>query len=250
MKTAPGAALAATLALALPALAPRAAGADDHRFRIGIGGGLALGTVSWSSTSTWEVAREPAELVADYDSGSGPAVEGMLGVRVTPSFGFRATFGWSQRDTDASIDATIPHPFFFDQPRSVSGQASGLEYSQLATCFDLEWRPLVGKVSVALFGGLALVRVEADFVERVEFDEEYPYDEATFRAATTQQGRSDAGVGWSAGASVSHALGTRVTLGLEGRYTRANLELALPGGTTAPIDAGGFQLIAGLAVGF
>jgi hypothetical protein len=94
------------------------------------------------------------------------------------------------------------------------------------------------------------VRVEADFIERVEFDEQYPYDEATFRTAVTERGRSDAGVGWSAGASVSHALGTRVTIGLEARYTQASLELALPGGAMAPIDAGGLQVIAGLSVGF
>jgi hypothetical protein len=196
------------------------------------------------------VAREAAELTADYSSRTGPAVEAMLGVRVTPSFGFRVTFGWSRRDTDATIQAEVPHPFFFDRSRAISGQASGLEYRQLASHLDLEWRPLVGKVSIAVFGGVALVRVEADFIQQVEFDEQYPYDEATFRIAVTARGRSDAGVGWSAGASVSHALGARVTIGLEARYTQASLELVLPGDATAPIDAGGLQVVAGIAVGF
>jgi opacity protein-like surface antigen len=248
VKRARGAAFA--VALAATALAPRAADAADHRFRLGVGGGIALGSLGWSSTSTWDVTQETAELTADYDSGTGPAVEAMVGVWVTPSFGFRIAFGWSRRDTDATLTASLPHPFFFDRPRTVSGELSGLEYRQLASYLDLEWRPLVGPVSVAVFGGLALVRVEADFVERVEFDEQYPYDEATFRAAVTQRGRSDAGVGWSAGASVSHVLGSRVTIGLEARYTRANLELVLPGNATAPIEAGGLQLIAGLGVGF
>ena len=236
--------------LAVAALAPRAADAADHRFRVGVGGGIALGSLGWSSTSTWDVTQETAELTADYDSGTGPAVEAMVGVRVTPTFGFRVAFGWSRRDTDATLTASLPHPFFFDRPRTVSGELSGLEYKQLASYLDLEWRPLVGKVSVAIFGGVALARVEADFVERVEFDEQYPYDEATFRTAVTRSGRSDAGVGWSAGASVSHTLGSRMTIGLEARYTRANLELALPGNATTPIEAGGLQLIAGLGVGF
>lgn len=248
MKPAWGAALAVALAVAV--LAPRPADAADHRFHIGVGGGITLGSIGWSATSTWEVAQETAELTADYDSGIGPAFEGLLGVRFTPRFGFRATFGWSRRDTEATLTGSLPHPFFFDRPRTVSGQVSGLEYTQLASNLDLEWRPLVGRVSVAVFGGVALVRVEADFVERIEFDEQYPYDEATFRNAVTQGSRSDAVVGWSAGASVSHALGSRVTIGLEARYTRANLELVLPGGAVAPINAGGLQLIAGLGVGF
>ncbi len=238
------------LALAVAALAPRAVGADDHRFRIGVGGGLALSSLGWSATSTWEVTQETAELTADYDSGTGPAVEAMIGVRVTPRFGFRAAFGWSRRDTDATIAASIPHPFFFDQPRTVSGEVSGLEYSQLSSHLDVEWRPLVGRVVLAVFGGVCLVRVEADFVERVEFDEQYPYDEATFRAVVTQRERSDAGVGWSAGASVSHALGRRMAIALEARYTRVRVELALLGGAGAPLDAGGLQLIAALSVGF
>jgi len=248
MKRARGAGLA--LALAVAALAPRAAGADDHRFRIGVGGGLALGTLGWSATSTWELTQETAELTADYQAGTGPAVEAMIGVRVTPRFGFRAAFGWSRRDTDAAFAASIPHPFFFDRPRAAFGEASGLDYRQLSSHLDVEWRPLVGRVALAVFGGVCLVRVEADLVERVEFDEQYPYDEATFRAAVTQRERSDAGVGWSAGASVSHALGRRMAIALEARYTRARVELALPGGAAVPLDAGGLQLIAALSVGF
>lgn len=237
------------LLAALPLL-PTAAQAQEHRFRVGVGGGLALGTLSWTGTSTWEVNQEDATLRADYEAGTGPAVEAMIGVRVTPAFGFRAAFGWSRRDADATLEAAVPHPFFFDRPRPVSGQASGLEYSQLTTYLDLEWRPVVGRLSLSFFGGAALVRAEADVVERIQIDEEFPFDEATFRSAQTRQVRSDAGVGWSAGASLSHVLGHRAAVVLEGRYTRASLELSSSGSAVTPLDAGGFQLIAGLTVGF
>ena len=242
----------ATLAFVLVAasLSARPGNADEHRFRVSVGGGAALGTVGWSATSNWEEHRETTELEADYEAGLGPAFEIGLGVRVTQRFGLRAAVSWSRRDADASVRARAPHPFFFDRPRGLETSVSGLEYRQLASHLDLEWRPLVGRTEIIVFGGVCFLRVEADLVERVEYDEEYPYDEISFHAAVTERARSDAAVGWSAGAEVSHALGRRVALGLLARYTRARVDLAPPGEDETLLDAGGFHLMATLSVGF
>ena len=236
--------------LAAASLSARPADADDHRFRVMVGGGAALGTIGWSTTSTWEVHRETAELDADYEAGLGPAFEVGLGVRVSRAFGLRAAVSWSRRDAEASLQARIPHPFFFDRPRGLEAGVSSLEYRQLASHFDLEWRPVTGRLEVAVFGGVYLARVEADLIERVEHDEEYPFDEASFRTAVSERARSDAGVGWSAGAAVSHALGSRVALGVQARYTTARVDLVRAEGDAVPLDAGGFQLLATLSVGF
>ncbi len=74
---------------------------------------------------------------------------------------------------------------------------------------------------------MALARVEADLVERVEIDDEFPFDTVSFRSPVTGSVRSDPGVGWSAGASVTHALGSRFGVGVQLRYTRVPLELGL-----------------------
>jgi hypothetical protein len=242
----------ATLAFVLVAasLPARTVTADELRFWLSAGGGAAVGTLHWTAISTWEVYQETAELEADYEAGVGPAFEAALGVRVLPRFGVRAAFGWSRRDTGARVGSRIPHPFHFERPRPLEAEVSGLEYRELASYFDVEWRPLVGRIELAVFGGVCLVRVEGDLVERVEYDEEYPFDEVTFRAAVTGRARSDAGVGWSAGAAVSHALGSRLSLAVEARYSRARVELALPGGEPVPVDAGGIKVIAALRVGF
>jgi hypothetical protein len=237
------------LLLAFPLVAG-VAGAQEHRFRLSAGGGAALGTIGWTSTSSWEVYRETAELDSDYEAGPGPALEAALAVQVSRRFGVKVAIAWSRRDTDASVRARIPHPFFFDRPRSVEAGVSALEYRQLASHLDLEWRPLVGRTEVSLFGGASFIRVEADLVERVEYDEEYPYDEASFRTAVTEQARSDARVGWSVGAGVRRLLGSRVGLGVQARYTRARLDLAPPGEDPTPVDAGGLSVVATLSLGF
>ena len=240
---------AAALALTGALLASPSA-ADEKRFWVSVGGGASLGTIGWSSAASWEEYGETAELQAEYEAGTGPALEAALGVRLSSSFGLRAAFGWSRRDTNATVRARIPHPLYFDRFRETTGEASGLEYRQWTSHLDLEWRPLVGKVEVFLFGGPALARVEADLVERVELDDQYPFDTVAFGSAVTQRAQSDAGIGWSAGAGLSHAVGSRVGLSLRARYTRAQVELALEGDETSNVDAGGLQLTLALQVGF
>lgn len=233
--------------LAVPAAAP----ADEsRRVWLTVGGGALLGTVSWSTTSSWDQYQETAELEADYEAGPGPALEAALGVRVTPRLGLRASMGWSSRDADATLDAGVPHPLYFDRPRDLSGQASGLAYRQLAGYLDLEWRPAVGALEVTLFGGVCLARVEADVVEQVEIEDEFPFDTVSFSSAVARSVRSDPGVGWSAGASVAHALSSRFGIGVQLRYTRVPLKLALEGSPTTSIDSGGLQLTAAVQVGF
>lgn len=242
----------ATLAIVLVAvsLPSQTVTAEEQRFWLSAGGGAALGTLRWSTATSWEKYQEDAELEASYEAGLGPTVEATLGVRVLPRLGVRAAFGWSRRNTDARFVARIPHPFHFERPRALEGETSGLGYRELASYFDLEWRPFVGRFELAVFGGVCLVRVESDLVESVEYDEEYPYDEVSLRRGVIGRAQSDAAFGWSAGAAVSHPLGSRVRFALEARYSQAQVELTPTGGEPTSLDAGGLKLIAALQVGF
>lgn len=225
-------------------------GADERRIWLSVGGGAALGTIDWTSGSTWEEYQEDARLEVVHEAGPGPAFEAAVGVRLSPRLGLAATLGWSRRSTDASIDALIPHPFHFDRPRPLGAEVTGLDYEEWTSHFDLEWRPLVGRTEITVFGGVCLARVKADLVERVEYDDEYPYDEVSFRSAVTQRVNSDAGVGWSVGAAASRAVGDRWRLALRARYTRARVDLSPPEGDTTSVDAGGLKLTLALGFGF
>lgn len=236
---------AAPLAAALAvALAGAADAADEHGFFVSLGGGAAVGSLGWTSSATWTQYAEAARVDASYEAGSGPALEAGLGYRLSRRVGLAFSFGWARRDASARVEASLPHPLYLGRPRSVQGQASGLSYREYASHLDLLLVPVAGRLEVALFAGPCLLRVDADEVARVEFDEEYPYDEATFRAAVTQRSRSDTAFGWSAGASVGYALTARLGVAAQARYTRAKPELKAEGGTPGPVSAGGTQVTA------
>jgi hypothetical protein len=126
----------------------------------------------------------------------------------------------------------------------VSGTTDGLGYRQVASHLDLEWRPVRGKVELALFAGPSFLRVDADLVESVTASEAYPYDEAVFAAAQATASRSASSLGWNAGAAFAGAIAAKLDLGLRARYSRATPELEAPGAGSVTLEAGGLEVTA------
>jgi len=241
----------AALVLGAFVLAPLPAGAADGTgLTLSVGGGLAAGALDWSVRSGFTLYAEEARLDASYESSSGPAFEAALGFRFSRRLGVTTVVGWSRRETTAMVGASLPHPLYLDRPRSLEAGVDGLEHRELVTHFDLEWRKGGGRFEATLFAGLTLLRVETHLVERVEANEEYPYDEVTFRVAATASTRSDATLGWNAGGALGLAFGARAVVGLQARYARAGVELTPSGSEPFRLDAGGLQAIGFLRIRF
>jgi opacity protein-like surface antigen len=227
-----------------PAPAPKSAG-----FAFTLAGGIAALPLDWTTSTSFPLYAETARLQAAQQAAAGPVVEGALSFRFARRFGVAAAFGWSRRDGSAAVDAQLPHPLYLDRPRAVSGSASGLEYRQLASHLDLEWRPLLGKLELAIFAGPSLLDVEAQIVESVTASEAYPYDSASFASASASAAKSAESVGWNAGAAVSGKVASHLELGLQARYSRATPGLTTSGGSVT-LTAGGFDVAAFLRLGF
>jgi hypothetical protein len=230
---------------------PASSRGQDRRFVVSAGGGLTVGTQSWTHAATWPVYQETARIESSHEAGSGPALEGAISYRIVPRVGVRAAYGWTRRDASADLHAEIPHPFFFQTPRTIDASLTGLDYTESNAYLDVELWPVTGgRLQVELFGGVALVSVDADLVDRVEYDEAYPFDEVTYRTATVSSASSDTAVGWSAGAAAVYTLASRWGLAAQLRYTSASVELTSPGSEATSIDAGGFRALAELRFGF
>lgn len=237
--------LGALLAAPLPATA-----ADGTGFTLSLGGGLAAGGLDWHARTGFTLYAEAARIDASHEAGSGPAFQAALGFRFSRRLGLTTVFAWSRRETAASIDASLPHPLYLDRPRSLQAEVDGLHHSELATHFDLEWRHVGGRVEATVFAGLTLLRAETDLVQRVEVNEEYPYDEVSLRSAAAASIRSDAALGWNAGGSLGLAIAARLVFGVEARFAQARVELSPAGSESFRIDAGGLQAVAFLRLRF
>jgi hypothetical protein len=144
----------------------------------------------------------------------------------------------------AGITAEIPHPFFFDRPRIISGESEDLPHVENALHLSASWIIPVGRrLEVGIFGGPSAFYVSRDLVENVEFTEEYPYDTATFTRATAERVNKSA-FGVHGGFDVTWLLNPTAGIGGTVRYSRAPTDLPGPSGGTASFDAGGLHAAA------
>src|SRR6185295_549784 len=128
---------------------------------------------------------------AGFDVGGGVRVWRNLGVGLAVSRFTRAGGG--------SVTAQVPHPFFFNRLRPVSGEASGLEREETGVHAQVLWViPISGRWQVGLSGGPSWFKVGQDLVQSVSVTQSYPYDTATFAGFTAAR-RTGSRVGFNAG---------------------------------------------------
>jgi hypothetical protein len=223
--------------------------ADEH-LTVSLGGGLAGLSSDWSSQASWDSWAETATLSSQYKAASGTVFQGGLGYRFSKQLGVVLTVGRASRDVKASLQAQIPHPLYLASPRTVTGEASGLPYKELAFHLDLEWRMRKGPIEITAFAGPTLARVDSDFVQSINVAEAYPYDTATYQSAVTTSLRSNMGFGLNVGASAAWVLIPNLDLGVEARYVRASVDLTPTGGQKYSLTAGGVQVVGQLRLRF
>lgn len=220
------------------------------RITVSFGGGLAVGASNWTSRATWDAWAERARVESRHEASSGAVFQGALGVRFSKSLGIVLAGGRASRDAKASLAAQVPHPLFLETPRAVSGEVSGLSYTDLAFHLDLEWRIVKGPIEIAAFAGPTMARAETDAVQSLTVTEAYPFDEAPYESAATTGVRSDWGWGLNVGASAAWLAVSHLDLGVEARYVRAGVELTPAGGEKFSLNAGGVQLAARVRLRF
>jgi hypothetical protein len=152
------------------------------------------------------------------------------------------------KSTLTSVNAQVPHPFYFNQPRSVTGDFGGTR-SELAVHIQLRGVfPLSNRVLFTAFGGPSFFTVKQSIVSDFDYTESYPFDSATFSRAVGGE-QSEYKIGINAGADISYFFSRQVGVGFTAQYAGATVEMTVPSGT-ADVKAGGGQIGGGLRLRF
>ena len=205
--------------------------------------------ISRLSFVTCRCRRFPATCCdTTYEAKTAFGFEGGLQYSFTKHLGLAASFASVTRDSTGSYSASLPHPLYLERPRKVSGEAAGLDYKENVVHSDVVVGGRSGALRFGAFAGASFFNVKADVLERIQYDQTYPYDTVTVTGTPLQKAQ-DSPIGWNAGASLDYALGARFGLGVQGRYSRAKAELAAGQGTVK-IDVGGLDLAFGVRIYF
>ncbi len=251
----PSVATVAVLSLILLAATgrPAAAQSNETRGTLTINGGLQTAASDFSDSVRFGHALfgpEEGTLDARYPGSDDALFDVGASVRVWRNLAVGASVSWLTRETDADVAGQLPHPFWFDRPRSVSGTATGLARTETAVHVHAQWVIPVGRsVAVTLFGGPTWFNVAQYLVADITFEQAYPFDAATWSGANAGE-RSASTIGAHAGADVAYYFSERVGVGGMVRFSRGSVELDSPDGDVLEMDTGGVHTLGGLRVRF
>jgi hypothetical protein len=237
-----------TVAVAAPAFAqsaPSAPAPASPAIVIGVSAGGLLNTNLVDSAATATIYNQSAALAESRDVSGGLLLDVSAAVPVRGRLSAGASVSFRSADSDSAITAVVPHPLFFDAPRTVSTTATGLKSSQtwigLLGFYTL---PSSSKLSLRLFGGPAVVRVSHDTVESFTVTETSDVSAPTIAVTPGNVGRTFWGV--EAGGDLTLRVSDRVGIGAMMRYAAAPANVTGAKSTTL----GGLEFAAGLRFSF
>ncbi len=120
------ASMATMISVAVLGLAVTVAAQQDGRVFIHVNGGLQTTSTDFADNIVFTEFVEDGDLDATYGIDSGVIIDIGGGVRLPGNLGVGVGLSRFLKSNDASVDARIPHPFFFDRHRAISGSAAGL----------------------------------------------------------------------------------------------------------------------------
>jgi hypothetical protein len=193
---------------------------------------------------------EAATVQSTYDVPKATEFDLGAGVHVTRSVAVGVSVSRFTKGGDVSVAAQIPHPFFFNRLRPVSGTSADLAREETGLHARLLW---VGTVApmwiVSIGGGPSLFRIGQDLVDDITVDQTYPYDTATLRGVVATRHTGSA-VGFNIVADVTHLLTRHLGVGIAGGFSRGKVDLTTTDNQTMTVDAGGAQVSGGVRLHF
>jgi hypothetical protein len=144
-----------------------------------------------------------------------------------------------------ALDATLPHPVFFDQPRHVTSTQSGAKHSEDVVHINAIWMmPVANKLDIGFFAGPTIFFVKQDTVAgltQAEVIEPVP----TLNASFTEISKTT--VGFNAGVDLQYLIGKKWGVGGLARYSWGSADID---GASDNLTVGGFQIAGGFRARF
>ena len=226
---------------------PRPRVEPAHRVFISLNGGWQSSSLTFKDTGSKPVFQENVTWTVDYEVKGGPILDVSGGVRVWRNLFASTTYTRFSDSSVAAVTGLVPHPFFFNQPRSIGGDSSSLSHLEQGLHMSAAWIVPGRHLEVAVFGGPSLFFVRRDLVSDIQYSEQgYPYDVAVYNG-TLVTSVKDTVFGGHVGVDVAWYFSRSVGVGGVVRFSRGKAELPNAAGSgTLPLNVGGFQVAAGL----
>jgi len=216
--------------------------------------GAQAGSQDLGRSSDFTLYDEPALFETNQSAEGGFLFDIGGGGRLYRNYGIGVSYAAFQSSADTTFSGRLPHPLFFDQPRSFNGTA-GVDHKEHAVHVQALWFiPYTDKIDFTVGIGPSFFTVKQGFARSISFSENPPdFNSVTVDGVEVVEVK-ESGVGFNVGGTMNYAItrqwGTDIGANVMLRYARGSLKFALGAGQTVEGSAGGFQFGAGIGVRF
>lgn len=173
------------------------------------------------------------------------------GARVWRNFGLGLGFSTISSTGQGTVSATLPHPLYYDRPRSATASITDLNQKQRAIhMMALFVLPIGERFDVAVSAGPTFFSLEQDtFVNPQMSEVGPPYGSVTLVSATKVTTTKNQ-VGFNVGADVTFRIMKYVGVGGFIRYAKTDVTFTPDGGVAVTVPVGGMTAGGGVRLRF
>mgnify|MGYP001339624748 CR=1 FL=1 len=234
---------------------------DDQRMIFGFNSGIQFVKDALKNEVDFELWQETGTFEASYNVTKGPAFDGSFAFLMYKRIGLGVNVSHFSKTISATIDADVPHPFFFSFPRKATGVANNVVRRESAIHLQSQyWHTVGDKLLVRLLGGPTIFSVTQDLLSTIQTKERgYDYNTVDIIGHNTiASGGTE--LGFNIGFDVSYFVFDHVALAGILRYSRGTSSVAdqatlrhisrFSGLGQQPLELGGTHVATGLRFGF
>lgn len=215
-----------------------------ERAIVSINASYLTATRAFRDTQTFDLYAEQGSFTTDYTVEARVGVDAGAFVRIWRNLAAGVAFTTHKDERDQTIAGSVPHPLLFNRPRPIAGTAPGTR-EETAVHLQIAYVVSAGKkMQVVVFGGPSFFTVKQSVVTAITFDDEYPYDEATFSRADVDLEKENK-TGFHVGADVGYYFTKNLGVGGIVRISQTKVTFSL-----GEVDAGGAMVGGGLRLRF
>ena len=217
---------------------------------------------TFAGTRVFTANLEQGQFEADYELKDGGVVDGGISFLLWRNLGIGLDVSHFRTIHEAQISSDVPHPFFYDLPRSTTGRAGGLERQELGLHLRALWvTQFADWLVVSVSAGPSIISAKQDLVAAVQHTEVgFPFSDLVFSGHTVS-GQSKTTTGLNGGVDIDSyflhrlpflrrfAVMENIGVGLLIRYVRGVVMLQVEG-QPIEMDLGGLQITSGVRFRF
>jgi hypothetical protein len=204
-------------------------------------------------TQTFQQSLEQGTLTLDRTFPKRLFYDGGVAIHIISGLHAGASFSFFNDPGSGTVTAQVPYPLSFNQPRTTSGTASGIDRKETAVHIQVSWTVrAIGGIEFMAFGGPSIFQTEQGLVTKLNLtlaNEVYPYDKLSFPGVSTETVKDKVN-GYNAGVDMTWRLRKTFGLGVLLRYSHGQKNFTPTGGQAVKIETGGLHAGGGLRVIF